>query len=458
MHDERSNLFRVRPTQTNLAAYRLTIIILVAIGIATCVTVWMLLEVIKQEKALNEILRWGSAEDIKRLGELPYELPWQFVFILLVLGVLLTASGAMIFVLKEYLASNESLNEVRQFAWSILAGMDDGILTTDLQGRITSFNPRIVEFLGEAITHPNQRLAQLGNNGLDLANLCAHVRENGKPIYDFRFKENRAGHPLQLRAECHLLRGSEEEARGTAVHVRDVTEQALTEERIRRMEQFMSLGVLAAGLHHEIKNPLSALLLHVQLLEEQLLGKADESDFENITILKVEVKRIVDVLENFRDYASVDRLNSQKSDISEVIRHTVDLIGPRSQRQNVVTLTHPPAKPLPPIQVDSVRMRQALLNLSINALEAMPEGGEFHVSWKQEEDEVVIALRDTGPGIQDSIKKRIFDPYFSTKNSGSGMGLAFCDKIVRQHSGSIDLDTNPHGSTFYVKLPIRSNE
>ena len=161
MHDERSNLFRVRPAQTNLAAYRLTIIILVAIGIATCVTVWMLLEVIKQEKALNEILRWGSAEDIKRLGELPYELPWQFVFILLVLGVLLTASGAMIFVLKEYLASNESLNEVRQFAWSILAGMDDGILTTDLQGRITSFNPRIVEFLGEAITHPNQRLAQL---------------------------------------------------------------------------------------------------------------------------------------------------------------------------------------------------------------------------------------------------------------------------------------------------------
>jgi signal transduction histidine kinase len=103
-------------------------------------------------------------------------------------------------------------------------------------------------------------------------------------------------------------------------------------------------------------------------------------------------------------------------------------------------------------------MRQALLNLSINALEAMPEGGEFHVSWKQEEDEVVIALRDTGPGIQDSIKKRIFDPYFSTKNTGSGMGLAFCDKIVRQHSGSIDLDTNPHGSTFYVKLPIRSNE
>lgn len=458
MQPQQSNLFQARPEKSQLKAYRLTIPILVAIAIAAGMSVWLLLEVIKQEKALNEILKWGTAEDIQRLGELPYELPWQFVFVLLVLAVLITASGTLVFVLREYLASHQTLNEIKQFAWSILSGMDDGILTTDMQGRITSFNPRIVEFLGAGITEPDQRLTQLGDNGLKLSLICNEVRDHGKPIYDFRFREHRMGHPLELRAECHMLKGPNDEEVGMALHIRDVTEQTLTEERIRRMEQFMSLGALAAGLHHEVKNPLSALLLHVQLLEEQLQGKADESDFENISVLKVEVKRIVEVLENFRDYASMDRLKSDNCDIEEVIQHAVDLIQPKAQSQNVrVEMIAPPTERIS-VPLDSVRLRQVLFNLSMNALEAMPDGGLLTVSWEQLKDHIQISLGDTGRGIPENIRKKIFDPYFSAKNSGSGMGLAFCDKIVRQHGGSIDFNTSPNGTTFYIKIPISIHE
>jgi two-component system nitrogen regulation sensor histidine kinase GlnL len=241
------------------------------------------------------------------------------------------------------------------------------------------------------------------------------------------------------------------------LHIRDVTERLLVEERMRRMERFMGLGALAAGLHHEIKNPLGALSLHVQLLEERLGDRADNEAAESLGVLKTEVTRISGVLESFRDFASVERLNRTDADLPELVRQTVDLIRPQAEGQGVRLTLKLPKEELPSLAADEARLEQVLLNLVMNALEEMESGGELTLSLRRNDDRLQIDVADTGRGIPERIQSRVFDPYFTTKTTGSGMGLAFCDKIIRQHGGQIDFETSSAGTTFRVVLFLDSD-
>jgi two-component system nitrogen regulation sensor histidine kinase GlnL len=222
------------------------------------------------------------------------------------------------------------------------------------------------------------------------------------------------------------------------------------------MERFMGLGTLAAGLHHEIKNPLSALSLHVQLLEERLEDHDDEEVAENLGVLKTEVTRVSGVLESFRDFASLDRLNRKTTDLPQLARQTVELVRPKAEQQRVSITLDLPKVPFPPLLADAARLEQVLLNLVVNALEGMPDGGKLTISLCCEGKEAKLNVADTGPGILESIRSRVFDPYFTTKSAGSGLGLAVCDKIVRQHGGDIDFETSATGTVFRISLPLET--
>ena len=198
------------------------------------------------------------------------------------------------------------------------------------------------------------------------------------------------------------------------------------------MERFMGLGTLAAGLHHEIKNPLSALSLHVQLLEERLEGQTDDEVAENLNVLKTEVTRIAGVLESFRDYASFDRLNRTETDVVGLTRRTIELVRPQARAAaRADSQSTCPTTASPSISADSARLEQVMLNLVLNALDEMRSGGTAlalrHA--RRMRGKSSLAVGDTGRGIPDNLRSRIFDPYFTTKSDGSGMGLAFCDKI-----------------------------
>ena len=192
----------------------------------------------------------------------------------------------------------------------------------------------------------------------------------------------------------------------------------------------------------------------MQLLEEGLAGQIDEPQAENLNVLKTEVTRIAGVLESFRDYASLEQLNATPLDVFPIVQQTVDLIRPQAVQQGV-SVTHKLESPPPPplVLVDAVRLEQVLLNLAINALEAMRQGGELSLLVQSIDGQVVIRVADTGPGIPENVKGFVLDPYFTTKNSGSGMGLAFCEKIVRQHRGQLGFDTGPSGTVFHITLP-----
>lgn len=445
-------MFRSRPSVKSNAVIGASVGLLCAIIFATGLNIWLVIEIRKEQRAVREIVQGGIQEDIQRLGTLPAELGWQLGFTIVVLAVLLIAAAILVFVVRAFVTSQSTLRDTVTLARDILGSIDYGVITTDTGGIVTSINQQACQMLGIEGKSMGCRLDGIAPMGLALNEMCQEVLVRGDSIINRELPSNEEGH-RKLRGDCHTLRDAQQQRNGAVVQVRDVTQQLLLEERMRRMERFMGLGTLAAGLHHEIKNPLGALSIHVQLLEEGLAGNIDESFLEHLNVIKTEVTRIAGVLESFRDYASLEQLNTAPIDALEILQRTIDLIRPQAQKQSVTILWNPSSESETLVQGDAVRLEQVLLNLAINALEAMRGGGELTFAITSDEDQVVIDVGDSGPGIADNVKAYVLDPYFTTKSGGSGMGLAFCDKIIRQHNGQLTFDTSPIGTIFQLKIP-----
>ncbi len=390
------------------------------------------------------------------LGELRLD---RMLTILLVVNLSGTTI-ALALVVRGYLSSERSLRAVKVLATDILASMDAGVITTDRNGMISSTNPRAQTLIGspdnEGVGH---YLSDLGDEHALLDSICSEVRTYHDAIRDRDYCVTSNGHRQTLRAGCTLLSNQQGEDIGTVLHVRDVTEKALIEERLRRMERYMGLGSLAAGLQHEIKNPLSAVSIHIQLLCEHLASEPyDPEVAELLDVLQTEVHRINNVLDGFRNYASMSEIGRSAVDVTLLIDKLVRLLRPQADQQQVKIKIESPPEMLGLIQADSVRLEQVFLNLALNAMAAMPDGGLLRFRVGQLNDQIRIDIADTGNGILPEIQSQIFDPYFTTRSEGTGMGLALCDKIIRQHDGSIDFRTSPDGTEFTVLLPRGTQE
>ncbi|HBL43603.1 ATP-binding protein [Gimesia sp.] len=419
------------------------------------VTLWILADFQHEQEIVARIIRDLPDSDLAVARELAVELRFQSqLSILLVLNILATAV-ALALLVRAYLNSERSLREVKVMASDVLASMDQGVLTTDRDEVITSINPRGIELLGLQGQVVDQPLSVVGIEHTLLSVICSHVNAHHSPVRDCDYTITTQGHEQTLRAGCSLLRNEQQAELGTVIHVRDVTERVLMEQRLRRMERYAGLGSLATGLQHEIKNPLSALSLHVQLLDEALVSQAtgEEVD-EMLGVIHTEIKRLTSVLEGFRDYASMSEPGRSDVDLAASIKKLARFIRPQAEQQRVKVEVNLAEESLPTIKADPVHMDQVLLNLALNALQAMPDGGTLSIGLQKEGEWLRIKVADTGRGIPVEYRDRIFDPYFTTRNEGTGMGLALCEKIVRQHDGTIDLETGAEGTTFSVILPI----
>jgi len=407
-----------------------------------------------EQAVVTRLVSHLEGNDLQVANELSSELGLQnSLSLLLVLNVVATAV-AFSLVVRGYFSSERNLEDVKVLSADILASMDAGVITTDMTGRIISINPRGRELIGLNTDIPVQTVRQLGPEHVLLATICDELSKDHHPIRDRDYRTQRDGHGVALRAGCTMLRNRYKEEIGMVIHVRDVTEKALMEDRLRRMERYMGLGSLAAGLQHEIKNPLSALSLHIQLLGERLQKETvDEEVDEILDVLKSEVRRISGVLDGFRNYASIHEIGRATVDVSVMIEKLVRLLRPDAEQRMIKLIFEPPKNNFSLIQADSAQLEQVLLNLALNAVAAMSHGGVLRFRVYDQEENLRIDINDTGNGIRPEIQSRIFDPYFTTRSDGTGMGLALCDKIVRQHDGSIDFETSPGGTTFTVLLP-----
>jgi signal transduction histidine kinase len=424
--------------------------------IAASVTVWLVFEVRKEQRMIAGLIRDEPAEVAQRVGSLPSELRWQLFCSVLILVVLLVAALSLLLVFRAYWGSQKSLRDIKMQAWHILDSMDHAVLTTDRRGELTSINRRGVELLevkGDCVGTP---ISGICVDGLPLDDIRQEVLRASASVHERDFTIRRGLLDRTYRVHGHLLSDDTKNVLGVVIHVRDITDRRLLEERMRRMERYMGLGTLASGLHHEMKNPLTALSLHVQLLEEHVADKLDAQVAENLRVVKTELTRISGVLESFRDFASQERLSPSQADLWAIAAQAASLIRPQSLEKSVEVVVEAPANGLP-VRADAMKLEQVLLNVLLNGLEAMPEGGRLSVRGKLDGGAVSVEIADTGSGIPEDLQGRIFDPYFTTKSGGSGMGLAICEKIMQQHGGRIDFASGPDGTTFTLTLPTEVN-
>lgn len=221
--------------------------------------------------------------------------------------------------------------------------------------------------------------------------------------------------------------------------------------QLLQAERLSSLAEIASGVVHEVRNPLGAIKGAVEILEDELAKDSPRREFA--LIAKAEVERIDKLVQEFFHFARAKEPNRQPIDINELI-HSVRLLIENQAEKQTVEVTEDLAENLPLVSVDAEQIKQVLLNLAINALQAMPEGGKLVFRTVQENKNIHIEIEDTGGGIDEATKAKIFDPFFTTKDKGLGLGLSVVYKITNQHKARIEIFNTARGTKFVLTFPI----
>lgn len=243
----------------------------------------------------------------------------------------------------------------------------------------------------------------------------------------------------QKRRESERAERINSELQTAYAELRETVGQLLQAERLS------SLAEIASGVVHEVRNPLGAIKGAVEILEDELAPDSPRREFAQIA--KTEVERIDKLVQEFFHFARAKEPNKTPTDINELIRAVKRLIENQAESQKV-EVGEDLSENLPLVQLDGEQIKQVLLNLAINALQAMPEGGNLTFRTVWESDELCVEVEDTGGGISETVKGKIFDPFFSTKDKGLGLGLSVVYKIINQHNGRIQISNTADGALF----------
>ncbi|MAT14293.1 MAG: two-component sensor histidine kinase [Planctomyces sp.] len=222
------------------------------------------------------------------------------------------------------------------------------------------------------------------------------------------------------------------------------------------LDQYTELASLAGGLAHEIRNPLSSISMNTALLEEELSRSDDPRDrrmCKRLETVKQECQHLEGILNAFLQFVRVGELHRQPTDLSELTRTFIESYGPRAEQHQIEISPHLSAN-LPLVNLDRSLFRQVLLNLAINAQQAMPDGGLLELQTYSRDDRVCLEFIDTGVGMTEDVQQRMFDAFFSSKADGSGLGLPLIRKVVLAHGGTIQCESEPgKGTRFIISLP-----
>ena len=238
-----------------------------------------------------------------------------------------------------------------------------------------------------------------------------------------------------------------------AVASREEQLKQTTRQNIGRTEKMVSIGRLAAGVAHEINNPLTTVLTFACLLREK--PDRDQQEKDDLDLIIHETTRAAEIVRGLLDFARERATVKEPLDINDVVQRTVRLIRNQKVFDHIV-IEEQLAGSLPPINGNVNQLQQVLLNLSLNACEAMPKGGTLSIASSARDGRVAVTLTDTGAGIKAELLDRIFEPFFTTKavGKGTGLGLSVSDGIIQQHGGTLEVESREgHGSTFAIELP-----
>jgi PAS domain S-box-containing protein len=361
----------------------------------------------------------------------------------------------------------QELGDLKSYTDSILESITSGIITLDLEGRVVTMNAAAELLTGlfgpEAV---GRYCTEVFSHSPEVVEVLMETLGNRTGVTSASLRlTRRPGTSLPIELSAAPLRGAEGKDLGVVAIFKDVTVVHELEAELRRSDRLAALGTLAAGLAHEIKNPLSSLQTFTRLISRKFNDQRFRETFERV--VPRELDRINAIVERLLELARPHRLSLKPVHVPVLLERVLDLYTNQIDAKEI-TVQREYAPDLPAIQGDTEHLYQAFLNLVANALEAMNTGGRLtlRANWSEAKDwsplarraptrGVKIEIEDSGIGISLPAADRIFNPFFTTKETGTGLGLALTHKIIEDHGGTITFRSSPGvGTTFRLLLPM----
>jgi PAS domain S-box-containing protein len=361
---------------------------------------------------------------------------------------------------QTYLAR---LAQEKGFLETIFHALREGIIVTGPDGAITFINDAAARLFGRNADDVIGRPIAETVRGLDWESLTRSSRSISRDMEVF-YPDHRSVNfyvvPLALsdrpgRGEAGVPPG---EVIGYAMLLRDITESRKTAEANLESEKLSALTLLAAGVAHEIGNPLNSLHIHLQILERKLRKLPEASRgplLEAARVARDEIKRLDHIVSQFLRAIRPAPLDLRPENINEIVRDALAFLAPEIKNRDIL-VEQEFASDLPRVMIDRDQLKQAFYNIIKNSVQAMQRGGILRAATGATDDHVWVAFVDSGGGIPADVLARVFDPYFTTKETGSGLGLLVVRRIVREHGGEVDIvNDEGRGVTFTIRLPLK---
>lgn len=341
---------------------------------------------------------------------------------------------------------------------TVFNAIQEGIIVTDASGRITYLNDAACNLFGfDADSSLGKRLDERVP-GLDwqaLSRASGPITRDMEIFYPQERFINFYVVPLIIERRSS---GNEEigEPVGHAMILRDFTESRRSTEKTIESERLNALTLLAAGVAHEIGNPLNSLHIHLQLMERsvrKLDNKTRDDLQESIDVARAEISRLDSIVTQFLRAIRPSKPQLRRENINSIIEESVRFFAPEIKDRDIV-VEQELRSDLPPLELDRDQMKQAFYNIIKNSFEAMKRRGVLHIRTDMDDSHVLVRFTDTGGGMSAETLSRVFEPYFTTKTSGSGLGLLIVRRIVREHGGELSIESDQgKGITLTMRLP-----
>jgi PAS domain S-box-containing protein len=332
----------------------------------------------------------------------------------------------------------------------MMANLQDGVMlfTTDFKAVLVSASAE--RFIGKPRSemlgsHP----AEIFSGDTLLGRGILQCFEAHRPVVQEEIElEN--GRRIQISLDFIEEHG---ERIGALLTLRDAESMHRIEDEIELSRRLAAIGRLTSGVAHEVKNPINAIVVHLEVLRQKL-NQIDPDTRRHMDVIGTEIKRLDRVVQTLVDFTRPVELHLADVDLRKVTDEVVLLASPEAERHNVHIQRQTSPEPLP-VRIDADLVKQAVLNIVINGVQAMPEGGNLYISIERDGDAARLTIRDEGPGIPAEIRDKIYNLYFTTKKGGSGIGLPMAYRVVQLHNGLLEFDSvEGQGATFTLRIPL----
>jgi signal transduction histidine kinase len=337
---------------------------------------------------------------------------------------------------------------------SIMANLQDGILLFTAEGRAALVSDSVERFLGIPRTRLfGGSISSIFTLETKIGRLVRDAFENGNTL-DQEEVETETGRRVQVSLDFVVDQDSAPGASlGALLTLHDLESVRELESELELSRRLAAIGRLTSGVGHEVKNPINAIVVHLELLRNKLSGP-DARAMRHLEIIESEIQRLDRVVQTLVDFSRPVELQLKEQDLRRIVSGVLMLASAELETHNVRVSSHMPERPMI-TKVDADLIKQAILNVVLNGAQAMSQGGDLHVTLREDGRMAAIEISDSGSGIPDDIRAKIFDLYFTTRKDGSGIGLAMTYRIIQLHNGSIDVQSEQNiGSTFTLKLPL----